>query len=289
MARLLPTLLLFLLFAASASGAKAVRRAQPSSAAVENKGTVAAAGCNGYVASGCGNVSLCGCYSAAGSYGGEPLFVLNEAAALFRWTPPGGANSSKQWRIGSLIGQKLKVPYYTTLCVSEAPTAGGWIGWENQNQGTPPALASSSPAYPLDKDCPTPGPPPPGPAQPRACTGTMDDPVSGLMMTMGASESELYRRPAVGPPVKLNCSNCRLANGSLCPIGASEWGTELTTAGCFPDFRSVPPDMVRPQMLDVPPAAGLRARAVTRGYEHTRAYHAVYLPKDWTAGAKKKW
>jgi hypothetical protein len=248
--------------------------------------------CKGYTASGCGNTSLCGCYAAAGSYGGEPLFVLNDRAALFRWTPPGGANSSKQWRFGSLVDQQLKTPYYTTMCVRESPVKGGWVGWENQKQGTPPTLASGGSAYLLSPDCPAPGPPP-GPGR-KACTGTMDDAydyVSAgfLKGSSGATMGAASFQPTVGPPVKLNCSNCRLKNGSLCPEGASDWGAELTTAGCFPDFRSVAPDMVRPRMLkDVPPTASLRVRAVTRGYEHTRVYHALYLPKGWSAEEKKK-
>ena len=51
--------------------------------------------------------------------------------------------------------------------------------------------------------------------------------------------------------------------------------------GC-PDLYSIPADLQRPAMLNAtPPAAGKRVRAVAPGFEHTRAYHPLYLPRGW--------
>lgn len=39
------------------------------------------------------------------------------------------------------------------------------------------------------------------------------------------------------------------------------------------------------QQTGVAPAAGKRVRAVAPGFEHTQAYHPLYLPTDWTDGS----
>ena len=56
------------------------------------------------------------------------------------------------------------------------------------------------------------------------------------------------------------------------------WGPE----GC-PDLNGVTPDLVRPPMAaaGVAAAAGKRVRAVAPGFEHSEAYHPLYLPTEW--------
>jgi hypothetical protein len=53
------------------------------------------------------------------------------------------------------------------------------------------------------------------------------------------------------------------------------------SAAELPDISSVAPDLTVPPMTAEAPAAGRRVRQVTPGWEATRAYHALFLPRDW--------
>ena len=77
----------------------------------------------------------------------------------------------------------------------------------------------------------------------------------------------------VGPAMDLNCS-CSTCQAAGVP-------PEDTRAGCMPDLRAVPPDIQVPPMVNDTAAAGRRVRMVAPGFEHTRAYHPLYLPSDW--------
>jgi len=49
---------------------------------------------------------------------------------------------------------------------------------------------------------------------------------------------------------------------------------------------SVTPDLIRPAMLNqTAPAAGKRVKETHPDYVDTKAYHALYLPKDWVNGS----
>lgn len=56
------------------------------------------------------------------------------------------------------------------------------------------------------------------------------------------------------------------------------WGP----GGC-PDLYSIPPDLTRPVMTNATPAGGVRARVIAPGFEGTQAYHALYLPSEWSS------
>lgn len=69
------------------------------------------------------------------------------------------------------------------------------------------------------------------------------------------------------------------------PACTAIWGAQ----GC-PDLNSIQPDLVRPPMLSgVAPAPGKRVRAVAPGFEHTQAYHPLYLPSDWSRDGVRKY
>jgi hypothetical protein len=53
-----------------------------------------------------------------------------------------------------------------------------------------------------------------------------------------------------------------------------------------PDLSSVPVDLELPEMVEGPPAPGMRVRATAPGFEGGAAYHALYLPLDWREGVK---
>jgi hypothetical protein len=55
-------------------------------------------------------------------------------------------------------------------------------------------------------------------------------------------------------------------------------------ADSLPDIRSIAPDLKTPPMIENRPGAGKRVREVAPGYEHTRVYHALFLPEDWAPG-----
>jgi hypothetical protein len=68
------------------------------------------------------------------------------------------------------------------------------------------------------------------------------------------------------------------------------WTTLLLICGPalaagLPDISSIPPDLVTPAMVVSSPAAGLRVRQTTPGWDSTSVYHALYLPRDWTPGS----
>lgn len=50
----------------------------------------------------------------------------------------------------------------------------------------------------------------------------------------------------------------------------------------LPDLATLPRDLQTPPLLEGKPAPGRRVRQTTPGFEHTRVYHALYLPKNWT-------
>jgi len=54
----------------------------------------------------------------------------------------------------------------------------------------------------------------------------------------------------------------------------------------LPDISTVEPDLNVPQMTAVEPAAGVRVRQTTPGWEKTEVYHALYLPRDWKPGGR---
>jgi hypothetical protein len=56
-------------------------------------------------------------------------------------------------------------------------------------------------------------------------------------------------------------------------------------AGDPPDIKSIPQDLTPPAMTNGPAAAGVRLKETTPGWEETAVYHAVYLPRNWKAGA----
>ncbi len=58
------------------------------------------------------------------------------------------------------------------------------------------------------------------------------------------------------------------------------------SAAELPDISSVPPDLDVPQMTAGEPAAGLRVRQTTPGWEATEVYHALFLPRDWKPGGR---
>jgi hypothetical protein len=52
----------------------------------------------------------------------------------------------------------------------------------------------------------------------------------------------------------------------------------------LPDIRSVPADLVRPELSEGATSAGRRVRQSLPAYEGTAVYHVLYLPKDWRPG-----
>jgi hypothetical protein len=63
----------------------------------------------------------------------------------------------------------------------------------------------------------------------------------------------------------------------------------FTSAVAFaelPDISSVAPDLVVPGTVTGEPAAGMRVRQTTPGWEKTEVCHALYLPREWKAEGK---
>jgi hypothetical protein len=54
----------------------------------------------------------------------------------------------------------------------------------------------------------------------------------------------------------------------------------------LPDLATIPADLTVPEMKDTAPAAGLRVRQTTPGWEGTQVHHALYLPTDWSPPEK---
>lgn len=79
----------------------------------------------------------------------------------------------------------------------------------------------------------------------------------------------------------------------LCLTQALAPGQTQAQTPPLPDLTSVPADLTVPEMKDTAPAAGLRVRQTTPGWESTQVHHALYLPTDWSApttpGAAKKY
>lgn len=50
------------------------------------------------------------------------------------------------------------------------------------------------------------------------------------------------------------------------------------------NLNDVAPDLAVPATVEAVPAPGLRVRSVTKGWEASAVYHALYLPRDWEAG-----
>jgi hypothetical protein len=169
----------------------------------------------------------------------------DSAIALYRRASPGVGLPGGEWVIGIPGGADL----YASNCNSSTlPPAAA--GWHANAAAVPighhkPPMFSATVAFPLGY-CP-PTPPPPAKPHPRCAT-----------------------------------PECVALHGRL---------------GC-PDLNGIAPDLVRPPMLAVEcpvpgsgcrtasaaavaPGAGRRVRAVAPGFEHTRAYHPLYLPSDW--------
>ena len=61
----------------------------------------------------------------------------------------------------------------------------------------------------------------------------------------------------------------------------------VTGAGAeLPDISTVKPDLVVPALATGKPGAGKRVKMVLPGYEETRIYHVLYLPRDWRPGQR---
>ncbi len=54
----------------------------------------------------------------------------------------------------------------------------------------------------------------------------------------------------------------------------------------LPDITTVPEDLKVPAISEAAPAAGLRVRQTTRGWEGTAVHHTLYLPVNWKRGGK---
>lgn len=63
-------------------------------------------------------------------------------------------------------------------------------------------------------------------------------------------------------------------------------GAFLLHAAELPDITTVPEHLKVPAISEAAPAAGLRVRRTTRGWETTAVHHALYLPANWKRGGK---
>ena len=63
-------------------------------------------------------------------------------------------------------------------------------------------------------------------------------------------------------------------------------GAFLLRGGDLPDITTVPEDLKVPAISEAAPAAGLRVRQTTRGWEGTAVHHTLYLPANWKRGGK---
>ncbi len=66
-------------------------------------------------------------------------------------------------------------------------------------------------------------------------------------------------------------------------LSRRDFGALLAAAQSFPDIRSVPADLVTPEMIDAAPAAGRRVRHTLHEYDGTSVHHALYLPSNWNS------
>jgi predicted esterase len=60
----------------------------------------------------------------------------------------------------------------------------------------------------------------------------------------------------------------------------------LLRAEELPDITTVPEDLKIPAISEAAPAAGLRVRQTTGGWEGTAVHHTLYLPTNWKPGGK---
>ena len=60
----------------------------------------------------------------------------------------------------------------------------------------------------------------------------------------------------------------------------------LLRGGELPDITTVAEDLKVPAISEAAPAAGLRVRQTTRGWEGTAVHHTLYLPVNWKRGGK---
>ena len=63
-------------------------------------------------------------------------------------------------------------------------------------------------------------------------------------------------------------------------------GAPLLHSGDLPDIATVPEDLKVPAISDAAPAAGLRVRQTTAGWQGTAVHHTLYLPVNWKPGGK---
>ncbi len=63
-------------------------------------------------------------------------------------------------------------------------------------------------------------------------------------------------------------------------------GAFLLRAADLPDITTVPEDLKVPAISDAAPAAGLRVRQTSAGWERTAVHHTIYLPTNWKPGGK---
>lgn len=57
-------------------------------------------------------------------------------------------------------------------------------------------------------------------------------------------------------------------------------------AADLPDITTVPEDLKVPAISETAPAAGLRVRQTSAGWEGTAVHHTIYLPVNWKPGGK---
>jgi predicted esterase len=63
-------------------------------------------------------------------------------------------------------------------------------------------------------------------------------------------------------------------------------GSVLLRAADLPDIMGVPEDLKVPAISESAPAAGLRVRQTSAGWEGTAVHHTLYLPVNWKPGGK---
>ena len=69
-------------------------------------------------------------------------------------------------------------------------------------------------------------------------------------------------------------------------VGLLLFGDFSLFADAPPDVATVPADLQVPAISDAAPAAGLRVKQTTNGWEGTAVHHALCLPQNWKPGGK---
>ena len=154
-----------------------------------------------------------------------------------------------EWVVGVPGGADL----YASNCnySSLPPAAAGWHANADAvpiGQRKPPRF-SAAVAFPLGYCPPTP-PPAPKP-HPRCSTPECD----AIWGALGCPDLNAYAPDLVRPPML--AAECRVPGSGCREVGAAA----------------------------AAPGAGKRVRAVAPGFEHTQAYHPLYLPSEWSASA----